>query len=205
MTGDGHSVDWALSIASAHDFLAVEEHDVLLLDLTLPDGTGMGLLRSMRAAGGVASVIILSAHDEIATRIEGLSAGADDYLVKPFDLDELSARLFAIERRRNGRVTTVQTFGEVGIDFASRQLTRNGRTVAISAREWDVLERLTRTENATVSKAKIEASIYALGAEVESNAVEVYVSRLRKQLGKNFVRTVRGLGYQVPRDEHSSQ
>ncbi|MEO8532045.1 MAG: response regulator transcription factor, partial [Deltaproteobacteria bacterium] len=173
------------------------DYGLILLDLTLPDGNGIALLRALRSAGNTAAVVITSARDQIAQRIEGLNAGADDYLVKPFDLSELSARVAAVARRYHGQAGSIRHFGDVAIDFVNRAITRAGENVELTAREWAVLERLTQTENAIVSKADIEDSLYAFGAEVESNAVEVYVSRLRKKLGKDVFKTTRGVGYQV--------
>lgn len=205
----GHGVDWARSLADAHDCLAVVAYDLILLDLGLPDGHGLDLLRALRAGaidGPVQTdartpVVIVSARDQITERIEGLNAGADDYLVKPFDLSELSARFAAVTRRSAGQASPARHFGGVAIDFAHRSIQRDGKPVQITAREWAVLERLTRTPNARVSKSEIEDSLYEFGAEVESNTVEVYISRLRKKLGRDFVTTLRGIGYMVPVDD----
>jgi len=208
VAADGHGVDWAQTIEGAHEFLAVAGYEVILLDMALPDGTGIDLLRAIRSGDkrvtqshlGAADtpVVIISAQDQISTRIEGLNAGADDYLVKPFDLSELSARLAAVMRRSVGRVSPERVFGPVRVDFASRSISRDGQPVEITAREWAVLERLTRRRNARVSRAELEESLYEFGAEVESNTVEVYISRLRKKLGREFVTTLRGIGYMVP-------
>jgi two-component system, OmpR family, response regulator len=205
----GHGVDWAQSLAGAQDCLAVVAYDLILLDLGLPDGQGIDLLRHLRAGtmtGPVQTdartpVVIVSARDQITERIEGLNAGADDYLVKPFDLSELSARFAAVTRRSAGQASPTRRFGTVAIDFAHRSILRDGKPVVITAREWAVLERLTRTSNARVSKSEIEDSLYEFGAEVESNTVEVYISRLRKKLGRDFVTTLRGIGYMVPVDD----
>ena len=206
VASEGHGVDWAQTLEEARDFLAVQGYELILLDMALPDGRGIDLLRDLRAgrighadaAGTATPVVILSAQDQIAARIDGLNAGADDYLVKPFDLSELSARLAAVMRRSGARVSPTRHFGPVLIDFARRLILREGEPVEITAREWAVLERLTRSRNARVSKSAIEESLYEFGAEVESNTVEVYVSRLRKKLGKEFVTTLRGIGYMVP-------
>ncbi len=206
VAAQGHGVDWAQSLENADEYLSVSGYDLILLDLGLPDGNGITLLRALRAgrAGGDAQtpVVILSAQDQIAQRIEGLNAGADDYLVKPFDLSELSARFAAVIRRAQGQASPARRFGPpdapIAIDFALRRIERAGAAVEITAREWAVLERLTRRPNARVAKSEIEDSLYAFGAEVESNTVEVYVSRLRKKLGKGFITTLRGIGYMVP-------
>lgn len=194
----GHAVDWARDLAAARDLRAVSSYDLVLLDLGLPDGEGIDLLRQARREGDRAAVLILSARDQIARRIEGLNAGADDYLVKPFDLDELSARVAAVARRYARAPNPVRVIREISIDTANRTIVRDGADVILSAREWAVLERLIRTDGAIVSKGEIEEALYAFGAEVESNTVEVYVSRLRKKLGGGLIATVRGLGYRIP-------
>jgi len=194
----GHGVDWAQRLDVARDSLAVVDYELILLDMSLPDGRGMDLLGDIRRIGSDTPVIIITAHDQISARIEGLNKGADDYLVKPFDLAELSARVGAVARRYNGSASSVRLFGDVSIDISLRHVEQAGRKISVTAREWAVLERLTRKANATVSKAEIEDSLYAFGAEVESNTVEVYVSRLRGKLGRAFIKTERGLGYQVP-------
>jgi two-component system OmpR family response regulator len=169
----------------------------VLLDLNLPDGHGLELLRALRKSGVATPVIILTAQDQIASRIDGLNAGADDYLVKPFNLSELSARLGAVARRYGGNPSPKLLLGELEIDTAVRSVMRDHHTVDLTAREWAVFERLIRSPGILVSKAQIEDALFEFGAEVESNAVEVYVSRLRKKLGRESVETVRGLGYRV--------
>jgi DNA-binding response OmpR family regulator len=133
----------------------------------------------------------------VAIRIEGLNSGADDYLIKPFDLSEMSARVAAVARRSSASPFPVVTIGTIAVDIASKVATVGGKSVVLTAREWVVLERLLSHRGAIVTKGDIEDSLYAFGAEVESNAVEVYVSRLRKKLGREFISTARGLGYQV--------
>ena len=192
----GHAVDWSQDIETARDFLSVAGYDLILLDLGLPDGRGIDLLRETRRKGTDTAVIILSAQDQIAVRIEGLNAGADDYLTKPFDLGELGARVSAVARRYIGRPETQLAFGPVSIDTANRMISRNGTALTLTSREWAVLDRLTRLDGAVVSKPEIEEALYAFGAEIESNTVEVYVSRLRRKLGNDMIRTQRGIGYQ---------
>jgi len=142
-------------------------------------------------------VIIATAQDQIAVRIEGLNAGADDYLVKPFDLSEMIARISAVTRRYTGDPNPAINIGPVSIDLALKLVTVAGEDAGITAREWAVLERLVRHRGAVVTKSEIEDSLYEFGAEIDSNAVEVYVSRLRKKLGREFVSTIRGLGYKA--------
>jgi two-component system OmpR family response regulator len=194
---DGHAVDWARTLADADAFREVAAYDLILLDLRLPDGDGNGLLKAVRAARDVTPVIILTARDQISDRIAGLNNGADDYLVKPFDLGELSARIHAVARRAQQRATPEIVVGDLRVETATRQVSVGGAPVDLTAREWAVLERLVGRPGAIVSKARIEEALYAFGAEVESNTVEVYVSRLRKKIGQDRVVTVRGLGYRL--------
>ncbi|EHS51011.1 two component transcriptional regulator, winged helix family, partial [Rhizobium sp. PDO1-076] len=176
------------------------DYGLVLLDLRLPDGSGIGFLRQMRTEGDTTPVIILTAHDQISDRIEGLNSGADDYLVKPFNLDELSARILAVSRRYAGAPQTIVTIGTLSIRPADRAVRNGTQEIALSSREWAVLDSLISRPSAIVSKSQIEEALYAFGSEVESNTVEVYVSRLRKKLGKDIVETVRGIGYRLGRD-----
>ena len=193
----GHGVDWARRLDRARDAMAAVDYEMILLDLGLPDGRGLDFLAALRKAGNGVPVVVLTAQDQLAARIEGLNAGADDYLVKPFDLSELSARVGAVARRSAGAPNPRLKIGALEIDVALRSVAAPGGPVALTAREWSVLERLARRPNALVSRAEIEDSLYEFGAEIESNAVEVYVSRLRKKLGRGAIRTVRGAGYTV--------
>ena len=193
----GHGVDWMKRLDDAREALATVAYELVLLDLNLPDGRGLDLLRELRRQGADAPVIILTAQDQIAARIEGLNSGADDYLVKPFDLSELSARIAAVARRYTGNANPLLRRGELEIDLARRIVSVAGKPVDLTAREWAVLERLVRHPNALIAKTDIEDSLYEFGAEIESNAVEVYVSRLRKKLGHDAIRTVRGAGYVI--------
>lgn len=193
----GYGVDWLTRLDDARDALAGVPYELVLLDLNLPDGSGLDLLRALRQQGCRVPVIILTAQDQIAARIEGLNSGADDYLVKPFDLSELSARAAAVARRYAGNPNPLLRVGQAEIDLARRIVTMYGKRVELTAREWAVLERLMRHSGAIVTRAAIEESLYEFGAEIESNAVEVYISRLRKKLGRETIRTARGVGYRV--------
>jgi DNA-binding response OmpR family regulator len=197
LVSTGHAVDWMQRLDDARLSLDTATYELVLLDLNLPDGRGLDLLKSLRGGGSTVPVIITTAQDQIAVRIEGLNSGADDYLVKPFDLSEMSARIAAVARRYGNSTPEIQV-GPVQIDLSRRQARVGTSAEALTAREWAVVERLLLRRGAIVTRAELEESLYAFGAEIESNAVEVYVSRLRKKLGKDFVRTVRGLGYQVP-------
>ena len=193
----GHAVDWFQRLGLADAAMRTVAYDALLLDLVLPDGRGLDFLRALRARRNAIPVVILTARDQISDRIEGLSAGADDYLVKPFDLDELIARLNAVARRYFGITATAQQFGPVEIALETRVARLDGGEVELTAREWAVLEVLVRRPNAIVSREQIEDALYAFAQEIESNAIEVYISRIRRKLGRDFVRTARGLGYRI--------
>lgn len=199
VAGLGHAVDWMQTLADARAAAATVDYDLLLLDLRLPDGSGLSLLTELRRAGLATPIIILTAHDQISDRIEGLNSGADDYLVKPFNLGELGARMLAVARRYAGAALPVLEAGPLTIQLADRRVLRHGEAVDLSSREWAVLARLAARPEAVVSKGQIEEALYAFGSEIESNTVEVYVSRLRKKLGKDCVETLRGIGYRLGR------
>ncbi len=192
-----HAVDWMKTLEDARVSLRTVTYGLILLDLRLPDGSGIALLRELRAAGTATPVIILTAHDQISDRIEGLHSGADDYLVKPFDLGELSARMLAVIRRYGGNISPVIQVGQVKISPVDRRVFAGGEEIGLSGREWAVLDTLLARPGAIISKAQIEEALYAFGSEIESNTVEVYVSRLRKKLGRDHVVTVRGVGYRI--------
>lgn len=196
---DGHAVDWVQLLDHAQASVRTTAYDLILLDLMLPDGRGLDFLRRRRAAGQATPVIILTALDQISDRIEGLNAGADDYLVKPFDLSELSARIAAVARRYNGNPNPLIRVGELNVDLAERSVSRAGRPVDLTAREWAVFEAFVQRPGALLSKAQLEERLYAFGAEIESNTIEVYISRLRKKLGRELIETVRGMGYRLTR------
>lgn len=197
---DGHSVDWVTRLDEAGDHLASASYDLILLDLMLPDGRGIPFLRGLRAKRDVTPVIILTALDQISDRIEGLNAGADDYMVKPFDLSELTARLKAVARRYSGNPSPLIEIGDLAIDLAARRVTRAGKPVALTAREWVLFEAFVQRPRQLMSKAQLEERLYAFDAEVESNTIEVHVSRLRKKLGHQIIETVRGIGYRLGAD-----
>ncbi|MBU2534046.1 MAG: response regulator transcription factor [Alphaproteobacteria bacterium] len=197
VAASGHGVDWMTRLDEARLALRSVHYELVLLDLGLPDGRGLDLLRDLRRQKNDIPVIIVTAQDQIAVRIEGLNSGADDYLVKPFDLGELSARLLAVARRAAGISGPEIRLGAVCVDPGRKRVTVAGRPASLTAREWAVLECLVLHRSGVVTRSEIEDSLYAFGAEIESNAVEVYVSRLRKKLGADFVKTIRGLGYQV--------
>jgi two-component system OmpR family response regulator len=200
VSGD-HAVDWMKTIDTAASALATTAYSLVLLDLRLPDGSGITLLREVRSKGIATPVIILTAHDQISDRIEGLNSGADDYLVKPFNLGELTARMLAVSRRYSGRPVSSIRIGDLEIDAAERRVRAGGENISLSGREWAVLDALSSRPGAVVSKAQIEEALYAFGSEIESNTVEVYVSRLRKKLGRDHIATLRGIGYRLGREQ----
>jgi len=196
---DGHSVDWVTRLDAASDATKGAVYDLILLDLMLPDGRGITFLKTLRSHGSVTPVIILTALDQVSDRIEGLNAGADDYLVKPFDLAELSARIGSVARRYSGNPNPIVVHGPLEIDLAARSVHRDGRPVPLTAREWALFEAFLARPGQLLSKAQLEEKIYAFDADVESNTIEVHVSRLRKKLGPQVIDTERGLGYRLGR------
>ena len=197
IVADNHSVDWVTRLDAAGDHLDSAAYDLVLLDLMLPDGQGIAFLREQRRRGSVTPVIILTALDQISDRIQGLNAGADDYMIKPFDLSELSARLNAVARRYSGNPNPIVEIGDLRIDLAARTIARGNRPIDLTAREWALLEAFVHRPGQVMSKAQLEEHLYAFNVEVESNTIEVYVSRLRKKLGHSVIDTVRGIGYRL--------
>jgi len=200
---DGFTVDWVqdgraaeLALANA---AAGAVYDLLLLDLGLPRKEGLEVLRTLRRNGNRLPVLILTARDSVADRVKGLDAGADDYLVKPFDLDELSARIRALSRRQAGRVEPVIRHGELALDPATREVTFKGRALALSAREFALLAAFLDRPGAVLSREQLEEKLYGWNEEIESNTVEVYIHALRKKLGQDFIKNIRGVGYMVPK------
>ena len=195
---DGYTVDWVRDGASAELALANGVHEVILLDLGLPRKNGLDLLASLRRKGVATPVLVITARDSVADRVKGLDAGADDYLVKPFDLDELSARIRALLRRREGRSSPMIEIGPLALDPAAHAVTLNGTPVALSKREFSVLHALMKQPGVPLSRPQIEESLYGWDEEIESNAVEVHIHSLRRKLGSERIRNVRGVGYMVP-------
>jgi DNA-binding response OmpR family regulator len=191
----GHTVDWVRDGRAAEAALAVPVHELVLLDLGLPRKSGVEVLKALRAAGSDLPVLVITARDRVADRIAGLDAGADDYIVKPFDLDELAARIRAVARRRAGRAAPELEHGTLRLDPAKRRAFLDGQEVALSAREFAVLAALLERPGAALSKAQLEERVYRWGEEVESNAVEVHIHHLRRKLGPDAIRTIRGVGY----------
>jgi two-component system, OmpR family, response regulator len=200
---DGGAVDWVRDGRSAESTLASEQFDLVLLDLGLPQRDGIEILRTMRSRHDQTPVIVLTARDALADRVAGLDAGADDYLVKPFELEELAARIRAVSRRKSGRAEPAMQVGPVRLDPSLRQVTVGGEPVILSAREYAVLEALMMRPGAILSRAQLEDRLYGWGDAIESNAVSVYIHQLRRKLGNDFIRNVRGVGYYVGRPGES--
>jgi len=195
LRADGFAVDWVQDGDAALTALGGEAYDLLLLDLGLPKRDGIDVLRTLRARGQSLPVLIVTARDAVADRVKGLDAGADDYLVKPFDLDELGARMRALIRRQAGRSESLIRHGALTLDPASHQVTLDGAPVALSAREFALLQALLARPGAVLSKSQLEEKMYGWGEEIGSNAVEVHIHALRRKLDPAVIRTVRGLGY----------
>jgi len=196
---EGFTVDWVRAAEAGDAALKAETYALLLLDLGLPRKSGLDWLGELRRRGERLPVLILTARDAVADRVSGLDSGADDYLVKPFDLDELSARVRALLRRQAGRAEPMLRHGELTLDPASHEATYKGEPITLSAREFALLAALLERPGAILSRAQLEQRLYGWGEEVESNAVEVHIHNLRKKLGAGFIRNVRGLGYSVPK------
>ena len=204
LRAEGHAVDWVRDVAAARAALAAERFDLLLLDLGLPErpgqaaqpSAGLAVLRTLRGRGDATPVIVLTARDGPGDRVRGLDEGADDYLVKPFEFDELLARMRAVRRRhQGGRAQPGLVHGGLRLDPATRQVTLDGAPVLLSAREFAVLEALMQRPGALLSRAQLEDRLYGWGDAVESNAVPVYIHQLRRKLGEARIGTVRGVGY----------
>jgi len=193
----GFTVDWVHDAESAAGVLGSEPFELLLLDLGLPGSDGLRLLKSLRARGEWLPVLIITARDAVSDRVAGLDAGGDDYLVKPFDLDELAARVRALLRRKSGRSSSVLEHLGVVLDPATHQVTQQGKEVALSPREFALLQLLLEHPGRILSRAQLEGRLYGWGEEVESNAVEVHIHGLRRKLGAQFISNVRGVGYRV--------
>ena len=203
--GEHFAVDWVRDGAMADTALRSQHYDLVLLDLGLPRRDGLDVLKALRARKDKTPVLVVTARDAVGDRVAGLNAGADDYVPKPFDLDELIARIRALIRRSAGQADSVLEIQGLRLDLVKRQVTRQvadahaPETIALSAREWAVLEVLMAHPGAIFSRAQIEEKLYSWKDEVSSNAVEVYVHGLRKKLGNGVIQTIRGLGYTLPR------
>jgi len=196
---DGYAVDWVRDGIAAERAVADHDYDLVLLDLGLPQKDGIRFLEDLRRRRNRIPVLVLTARDAVADRVRGLDAGADDYLVKPFDFDELSARIRALVRRQSGHAESEVLIGDLRVNLASHEVFLADAQVALSAREFSLLAALIGQPGVPLSRAQLEERIYGWDEEVESNAVEVYIHSLRRKLGPDWVRNLRGVGYFVPR------
>ncbi|MFN3525445.1 MAG: response regulator transcription factor [Paracoccus sp. (in: a-proteobacteria)] len=198
LRAQGHAVDPVSDLEDARAALDVAVFDMILLDLALPDGSGLDLLRDLRRGGNRVPVIIATARDQISERIAGLDAGADDYVVKPYDLAEIEARLRAHGRRASGDPAPECQLGDLRVDRAGARLFRDRTEIRLTSREWALFDALLSARGRVLSKRVLEDRLFAFGDDIEGNAVEVYVSRLRAKLGAAAIQTRRGLGYLIP-------
>ena len=197
LTQVGFAVDWAKDGREAELAVTAQAYDAVVLDLGLPRLPGLDLLRRTRASKNPVPILILTARDTVGDRIAGLDAGADDYLIKPFDLGELQARLRALVRRSNSQLESVITQGPLRLNSVGHSVTYEGRPVELSAREFAILHELLLNAGRVLSKTRLEEKLYGWGEEIESNTIEVFVHHLRRKLSPGLIRTVRGVGYMV--------
>jgi two-component system response regulator QseB len=194
---DGFAVDWVTDGEQAQTALSLEAYEIVLLDLGLPKKDGLRVLKSLRSGGDRIPVMILTARDALSDRVSGLDAGADDYLIKPFDLEELSARIRALLRRQSGRADPLLRAGAVTINPASHEVLLNGEQVHLSNREFALLRALMDRPGSVLSRAQLEEKLYGWNDSVESNSIEVHIHALRKKLGSELIKNVRGVGYRI--------
>jgi len=194
-----YAVDWVTDGKAGEHALKVEEYEALILDLTLPKIDGLQILRDLRKRGNQIPVLILTARDSISDKVLGLDSGADDYLVKPFDLDELNARLRALCRRQTGRISPYIEYANLRLEPATHTLMQDEKSIVLSHREFSILQTLLENVGKVLSRSYLEDSLYGWNDLIESNAVEVHIHHLRKKLGKELIRTIRGIGYVIPK------
>lgn len=191
----GHAIDWCQSAEQAVGLLAAVGYELILLDLNLPGMSGVELLQRLRGGNDATPVLVITAREGLQDRVKVLDEGADDYLVKPFEMEELLARVRALHRRNRGKQQSLLAWGEVSLDPAALQVRRNGELISLSVREFALLQILLENPDRVLTRARLEESLYGWGEEVGSNAVEVHIHHLRRKLGAELVRTVRGVGY----------
>lgn len=192
-----YAADWVEDVESAETALMANNYEMVILDVGLPDGSGFDILKQLRAKKDDTPVIILTAYDDISYRVKGLDSGADDYLVKPFRLEELLARLRALRRRSEGHSNPVLQVGEIVLDPAANQVSRGGDPINLGPKEFAILHTLMEKSGRVVTKPQLEESLYGWDMEIESNTIEVHIHGLRKKLGKEFIETLRHVGYRV--------
>jgi len=193
----GYTIDWVMDGQSANNAITDNEFDLVVLDINLPKMSGLEVLRNIRKLGRTTPVLLLTARDSVPDRVEGLDSGADDYLVKPVDLDELCARLRVLQRRAVGRSDPVIQYGDLTLDPAAHRVTLNEKPISLSMREFVLLQHLLENVGRVIPRARLEQKLYGWEGEVESNSLEVFIHHLRKKLGSSLIRTVRGVGYMI--------
>lgn len=196
LRGEGHLVDWCQRISEVL-LLGKEPYDAMIIDWQLPDGSGLSWVRRLRIDKVHTPVIVMTARDLLVDRVQGLDAGADDYMVKPVEPQELSARLRAVCRRASGAAAAELLFGEVGVDLNRRSASLRGNEIELTAREWRIVESLALRSGRYVSRSELEALAQGADGETSSNTLEVHISGIRRKLGKDFIETMRGIGYRV--------
>lgn len=201
LTQNGYTVDWFRDGASALQALKTESFEIIVLDLGLPKISGIDILKEIRHEHIATPVLILTANETIENRVMGLDTGADDYMTKPFDLDELCARLRALQRRSSGRADSLITYSDIILDPAAHKVTKNGIEVSIPRREFALLQKLLENVGHVLSREQLMQSLYGWEEDVDSNALEVHIHNLRKKLGAPFIRTIRGVGYLAEKEK----
>jgi two-component system response regulator QseB len=200
----GYAVDWVQSAESAHTAVGLHQYSGILLDLGLPLEDGMQTLHRLRSAGYAGAIMIVTARDQIPDRIAGLDGGADDFIVKPFDIDELAARIRSASRRAAGRTQELIRHGDIEIDVAARQVSQAGRPVTLTGKEFGVLLMLIEHSGRVLSREQLEEALYGWGEEIESNTIQVHVHHLRKKLGKQLIKTAHAIGYTIDKQSGRS-
>lgn len=195
LTHAGYAVDWVRDGDTAERAFMTEDYDVAVIDIGLPKQSGLEVLEHIRVNGVEVPVLVLTARDTTNDKIIGLDSGADDYMIKPFDLDELNARIRALLRRRAGRTEPVIHYGSIELDPASHTVKKDGKVAEISTRAFTVLQTLLENQGRVMSRTRLEESLYSWKDDIESNAIEVHIHHLRKKLGSELIRTIRGVGY----------
>lgn len=197
LDGEGYAIDWVEDIESAETALETNDYGMAILDIGLSDGSGLDLLRKIRKEQKDFPIIMLTAYDDVSYKVKGLDGGADDYLIKPFKLDELKARLRAIRRRNTGKATPMISAGGVSLNPASHEVLKDGVNINLGPKEFSILHVLLENVGKVISKKKLEDHLYSWDNEIESNTVEVHIHGLRRKLGKDFIETIKFVGYRV--------
>lgn len=202
---NGYTVDWFKDGLSALQALRSEAFDMIVLDLGLPKMSGLAVLQHIREQGNTIPVLILTARETVEDRVKGLDSGADDYLTKPFDLDELCARLRALQRRFLNRADSIVTYNNITLDPAAHIVTVDGEEISIARREFALLQKLLENAGSVMSREQLTQTLYGWEEDVDSNALEVHIHNLRKKFGVDFIRTIRGVGYMAVKPEHGKE